>query len=487
MAEVFEITHKDVLGRIGKLTTAHGLVDTPALMPVINPNMMILTPEEMQHLGAQMLITNSYIIYRHPDLKREALSKGVHKLLGFEGPIMTDSGSYQLSIYGDIEFSSGEIITFQKDIGSDIGTPIDIPTPPDVLHNRALNELKITFERINEAKEWGGDKMLLAGPIQGSTHLDLREKFARMISDLDLDIYPIGAVVPLMESYRFRDLVEVVLASKRGLRLDALVHLFGAGHPMMFALTVALGCDLFDSAAYARYAKHGRYLTTSGTYKLSDLRYLPCCCPVCSEGHLDLTERELAEHNLRTSFAEMNTVKQAIWDGKLWELVEKRCRHPSLLSALRAFLKHSDYIEEYEPQKRSFLYAGEESAKRPAIVRHLKKLKNLHLEGKILVTTNREKTKNLEDNFDGILLMKAPFGPYRKELDGTYPIGQSEVPALDDSSKRSALYNLIELIKTKKFKATFAYGDEWEDELLHQLSECSDLLPLYGALREETI
>ncbi len=478
MSEVFEITHKDVLGRIGKLTTAHGLVDTPILMPVINPNMMILTPQEMQQFGAQMLITNSYIIYRHPDLKREALLKGVHKLLGFDGPIMTDSGSYQLSIYGDIEFSSSEIITFQKDIGSDIGTPIDIPTPPDAPYSRALNELEITFERIKEAKECGGNKMLLAGPIQGSTHLDLREKFARMISDLDLDIYPIGAVVPLMESYRFRDLAEVVLASKRGLRLDALVHLFGAGHPMMFALAVALGCDLFDSAAYALYAKHGRYLTTSGTYKLSDLRYLPCSCPVCSKGKLDLTERDLAEHNLRTSFAEINTVKQAIWDGKLWELVEKRCRHPMLLAALRAVLNHSDYIEEYEPQKWSFLYTGEESAKRPAIARHLKKLKNLHLEGKILITTNREKTKHLEGNFDGILLMKVPFGPYPKELDGTYPIGQSEVPALDDASKRSALYNLIELIKSKKFKATFAYDDKWEDELLYQLCECSDLLPL---------
>jgi 7-cyano-7-deazaguanine tRNA-ribosyltransferase len=477
MAAVFEITHKDVLGRIGKLITAHGMVETPTLMPVINPNTMILTPQETQQFGAQMLITNSYIIYRRPELKREALSKGVHNLLGFEGPIMTDSGSYQLSIYGDIEFSSNEIMKFQKEIGSDIGTPIDIPTPPYVRYSRALAELEITFDRIKEAKRWGGDNMLLAGPIQGSTHLDLREKSANMISNLDLDIYPIGAVVPLMESYRFSDLVEVVLASKRGLRLDAPVHLFGAGHPMMFALAVALGCDLFDSAAYARYAKEGRYLTTGGTYKLSDLRYLPCSCPVCSKGHLDLTEKDLAEHNLRTSFAEINTVKQAILDGRLWELVEKRCRHPSLLSALRALLSHSDYIEKYEPQKWSFFYTSEESAKRPAILRHLKKLKNLHLEGKILITTNRKKTKHLEDKYDGVLLMKAPFGPYPKELDETYPIGQSEVPALDNTSKKSALYNLIELIKCKKMEATFAYDDEWEDELLRQLSECSDLLP----------
>ncbi|HXY88327.1 MAG TPA: tRNA guanosine(15) transglycosylase TgtA [Candidatus Acidoferrales bacterium] len=478
MTDVFEITHKDVLGRIGKLTTAHGVVETPALMPVINPNMMILNSQEIQLLGAQILITNSYIIYKHPNLKEFALTEGVHKLLSFDGPIMTDSGSYQLSVYGDIEFTSKEMVIFQKDIGSDIGTPIDIPTPPGVSYNRALKEMELTLERIKEAKDYIGGKMLLTGPLQGSTHLDLREKFARMISELDVDICPIGAVVPLMESYRFKTLAEVVLASKKGFRLDAPVHLFGAGHPMMFALAVALGCDLFDSAAYARYARDRRYLTSNGTYALSDLKYLPCSCPICSNGQSDLSERELAEHNLRVSFAEIQTIKQAIRDGTLWELVEKRCRHPALLSALRAIFSHSEYIEEYEPQKWTFLYTSEESAKRPAILRHLKKLKNLHLKGRILITTNRKKTKHLEDEFDGILLMKAPFGPYSPELGETYPIGQSEVSSLDNASKKSALYNLIELIKSKNFEATFAYDDDWEHEFLYQLYEYSNLLPL---------
>ncbi len=478
MTDVFEITRKDVLGRIGKLTTAHGVVETPALMPVINPNMMILNPQEIQLLGAEILITNSYIIYKHPNLKEFALAEGVHKVLGFDGPVMTDSGSYQLSVYGDIEFTSKEMVIFQKDIGSDIGTPIDIPTPPGVSYNRALTEMELTLERIKEAKDYSGGKMLLTGPLQGSTHLDLREKFAKAISELDVDICPIGAVVPLMESYSFKTLAEVVLASKKGFRLDAPVHLFGAGHPMMFALAVALGCDLFDSAAYARYARDRRYLTSNGTYALSDLKYLPCSCPICSNGQSDLSERELAEHNLRVSFAEIQTIKQAIRDGALWELVEKRCRHPALLSALRAILNHSEYIEEYEPQKWTFLYTSEESAKRPAILRHSKKLKNLYLKGRILITTNRKKTKHLEDEFDGILLMKAPFGPYPPELGETYPIGQSEVSSLDNASKKSALYNLIELIKSRNFEATFAYDDNWEHEFLYQLCEYSNLLPL---------
>ncbi len=77
------------------------------------------------------------------------------------------------------------------------------------------------------------------------------------VTDLGFTFCPIGAVVPLMESYRYRDLVSVVMAAKQTLTPSACVHLFGAGHPSMFALATAMGCDLFDSAAYALSAKEG--------------------------------------------------------------------------------------------------------------------------------------------------------------------------------------------------------------------------------------
>jgi 7-cyano-7-deazaguanine tRNA-ribosyltransferase len=478
MPDRFEITHKDVLGRIGKLITPHGPIETPALLPVVNPNAALVAPDQTRQFGAAALMTNAYIIYRSPRLQEAALSGGIHQLLGFDGPIMTDSGSFQLSTYGKIEIRSEEIVAFQRDIGSDIGTPVDIPTPPDVTFERAVREAHVTFERIREAITCCGTKMLLAAPIQGSTHLDLREEQARLLSALSADVYPIGAVVPLMESYRYTDLSRVIMACKAGLALDKPVHLFGAGHPITFALAVALGCDLFDSAAYALYARAGRYMTTGGTLQLSNLAYLPCSCPVCSAGDLKLTERELAEHNLWVSFAEINTIKQAIIDGQLWELVERRCRYPALLQALRAIQKSFASFEAIEPLKRSFLYMCTESAGRPDVARYFKKLNNLELTGRVLITTDRKKTRDREHEFDATLIMKAPFGPYPQELAETYPIGQSEVPDPDYASIKSAVKNLIALIRSKQFEATFAYDSKWDDIALTELGSYATLIRL---------
>jgi len=478
MSECFEITYKDAFGRIGKLDTLHGTVETPTLMPVINPNVVLVTPEEMRRVGAAMLMTNAYIIYRNSRLRDAALSDGIHALLRFDGPIMTDSGAFQLSRYGTVEFNSGEIVEFQRDIGADIGTPIDIPTRPDAPREQALTELQITCERIQEAVRCCGTDMLVAAPIQGSTHPDLRERYARIVSQLNADVYPIGAVVPLMESYRYTDLIKIIAASKLGLELNGPVHLFGAGHPMMFALAVALGCDLFDSAAYALYARDGRYLTANGTYKINNLAYLPCSCPVCSAGERRLTERELAQHNLWVSFAEINTIKQAIVDGMLWELVERRCRHPSLLQALRAAQKSFASFELIEPQASSFLYTSTESCARPQVRRFIRRLTNLELEGRILFTTDKQRTQHMEQRFDMTMLMKPPFGPYPLELAETAPIGQSEVANKDQTSIKSALRNLTELIICSNIDATFVYDSQWEHEDLAQLRLYATLVRL---------
>ena len=238
-------------------------------MPVINPNIQLIPPREMRNFGAEILITNSYIIYRKEELKNVALEKGLHGLLGFDGPIMTDSGSFQLSVYGSVEVTNEEILGFQQKIGSDIIVPLDIPTPPDVHYRRAEEELSVTAERLEAARKFIQGEQLLAGPVQGSTYPELREKAASHLKDLNFEVYPLGAVVPLMETYRYAELVDVIAASKKGLSPASPVHLFGAGHPMMFALAVALGCDLFDSAAYALYAKDGRYITVNGTYHAS--------------------------------------------------------------------------------------------------------------------------------------------------------------------------------------------------------------------------
>lgn len=452
MPPIFEILHKDCAGRIGRLETRHGIIETPTIMPVVNPNIQTIKPCELRKFGAEMIITNSYIIYRRPEHRERALRDGLHSLIGFDGPIMTDSGSYQLSIYGEVEVNNKEIVEFQQNIGSDIGVPLDIPTPPDVSRIRAESELEQTIIREKEALGLRKD-MLLAAPIQGSTFTDLRERSARELSQLDFDVYPLGAVVPLMESYRYSDLVDVIVASKKGLSPASPVHLFGAGHPMMFSLAVALGCDLFDSASYALYAKDGRYMTARGTYHLDQLQYLPCSCPICSSLNarelLESEKREelLARHNLYVTFEEIRVVKQAIQEGSLWELVEHRCRaHPQLLSGLkRALSQHSGWIETIQPLSRStFFYSGPESSLRPEVLRHRNKLKNLNINGKVLI---RARIQENEDEFDWVFDFKPPFGPYPLELKETFPFNAEVVDEPDHESLTVALANLIELMK----------------------------------------
>ena len=316
MPPVFELRDADAAGRTGELEVPRAgvTVETPALLPVVNPHLQGISPARLaSEFGAEILITNAYVLHGSDELREAVVERGLHDLLDFPGAIMTDSGSFQLAEYGEISVTTEEILRFQREIGSDVATPVDIPTPPDVDRERAEVELATTQERLELAASLDLGEMLVSAPVQGSTFPGLRELAARDAYETGLDVFPVGAMVPLMTDYRFADVVDAVAAAKRGLGADAPVHLFGAGHPMLFALAAALGCDLFDSAAYVLYARDGRYLTVGGTEHLADLDYLPCACPVCvrrdPDDLLEMTDRDrenaLAAHNLHVSFAEI--------------------------------------------------------------------------------------------------------------------------------------------------------------------------------------
>ncbi len=440
MSGVFEVREYDAAGRLGELSVprADVTVETPALLPVVNPHVQTVPPAQLEaEFGAEILITNSYVLHGSDELREPALQQGLHDLLDFHGAIMTDSGSFQLAEYGDIDVTTEEILQFQQDIGSDIGTPVDIPTPPDASHEQASEELATTQERLELASTVDTGEMLVTAPIQGSTHPDLRERAARQAYETGLDLFPVGAVVPLMTEYRFADLVDAVTAAKRGLGEDAPVHLFGAGHPMMFALAVALGCDLFDSAAYALYARDDRYLTVRGTEHLDDLATFPCSCPVCTQHTpAEVTDiddeherhRLLAEHNLHVSMEEMRTVRQAIKQGNLLELVETRARsHPTMLDGYRTLLEYADQLEATDPvSKDAFFYCSAESARRPEVRRHHKRLERLDVDGDVLLTEG-----NHSDAYDESWRLVAPFGPVSKELADAYPLN-AELPEKQD-------------------------------------------------------
>ncbi|MFW6141658.1 MAG: tRNA guanosine(15) transglycosylase TgtA, partial [Candidatus Saliniplasma sp.] len=453
---MFEIKHRDGLARICSFETAHGIVETPAILPVINPNKLVVPPKKLKdEFGAQIIITNSYVIKQSEELRNKALKDGLHELLDHDGPIMTDSGTFQAYVYGSVDTDPEEILRFQKNIGSDIITILDRFTEPEDSKELVEEKIRDTLQRAEDAVEkYGRSEIHLSLPIQGSIFTGLRTDAAEGISKLDAKaVYPIGGVVPLMEDYRFKDLAEVIIASKKGLGPKGPVHLFGAGHPMIFSLSVLLGCDMFDSSSYIKYARRGDFMFPTGTRKLENMYEITCDCPSCNDRTVedfrqmdeDKRTKLIAEHNLRQMFVEIREIKQAIRDGSLWELVERRCRsHPQLYEVFEILKKQWRYLEGYEPRSRksALMYTGVETLDRPAVKRVQGWIMNEyepHFDAPTFLfkVNENEKPYNRHLMFEiseifkrteANLLLSTPMGPVPMELDEIYPIAQSIFP-----------------------------------------------------------
>ncbi len=500
---MFEIKHRAGLARIGEFTTPHGMVETPAIMPVINPNIDLIPIEELRDkFSFQILITNSYILYQDEELKSKALEEGVHRLLDFSGPIMTDSGTFQTHVYGDVDIDSEEIVGFQKKIGSDVSTILDEFTEADDSKDVAEKKVQDTVERARDAQEkFGEEQGHIAYPIQGSVYPELRERCGKELKELKGKFYPIGGVVPLMEQYRFKELVKTIISSKKGLGPRGPIHLFGGGHPMIYALAVLLGCDLFDSSSYAKYAKRGDMMFPEGTKRLNDISHLGCECPVCTKRTAEELknlgdeekEKRLAEHNLWISQREIKKVKQAIAEGSLWELVERRMRgHPELLDAFKALEEEYPFLERYEPRsrKRALFYTGTETHIRPAIRRIQRWIMSEYeppVEGPTILFDIGENKKpyhrHLEDRSDLLedhavnCLVNTPIGPVPLELDEVYPVAQSIFP------EKAEKHDLLEEYKESKEIDDLI---RWEGkETIESLSE-KGKSPSYGEMKVKT-
>jgi len=460
----FEIKDRDAAGRICKFTTKHGTVTTPNLMPVINPNKMIITPKEMKKLfGTEIVITNSYIIRKDDKLREKALKDGVHKLIDFDGPIMTDSGTFQSYVYGDVDVDPLEIVKFQEDIGSDIGTILDIFGTPDQTYIEAKKGINETIKRAKKSIKIK-EEMILATPVQGSIYPDLRKKCAEELSKINADFYPIGGVVPLMENQWYSDLINVIISAKKGLNPSKPVHLFGAGHPLIFPIAVALGCDFFDSSAYIKYANDNRLIFPWGTEKLDDITELPCCCPVCSSFTADELKklqgkekiREIAKHNLYVSFTEIKKIRNAISQGSLWELVETRAtQNPYLLEALKLLRtdENKKWLEKFEPvsKNKAMFYTGSQTFHRPIMYRTHKRLlerftpysKNFVVfpeAGKPFSTCYSDEIKQIYSKNSKInIIIDSSLGAAPVELDEMYPFAQSIFPEFIDEETEKAI------------------------------------------------
>ena len=362
---MFEIRHSDLAARLGRLQTLHGVVETPAFVPVVHPVRQTVSTQFLKRMGFDLLITNAYITLRH--YGDEARRRGIHDIINYDGAVMTDSGGYQVLEYGSVKVEPAMMAQFENDIKSDIPIPLDRPTGYGLEYEKAKEYVAITLKNALESlRVTDNTGAIWVAPVQGAEHFDLVEYSARALDTMGFEMMALGSPVELMEAYEFAMLARMIVAAKRAIPAKP-IHLFGAGHPLTIPLAIALGCDTFDSASYILYAKDNRYMTPNGTVRLNELAYLWCQCPVCSSHTVqelrkmetDMRTIEIAKHNLYLLKAEVEAVKQAIMDGRLWEYVMQKARaHPKLMEAAQIF-KDVEILEEGTPlfkEKAIFFY-----------------------------------------------------------------------------------------------------------------------------------
>jgi 7-cyano-7-deazaguanine tRNA-ribosyltransferase len=475
LRDIFEIKVTDLGGRIGKLTTKTGSFETPALLPVIHPVSQLVPCFEIRSMGYEAVMTNAYTVYKR---LAERAKEGIHRIIGFEGSIMTDSGGYQVLEYGGIEITPLQIAEFEEKIGTDIAIILDEPTGLDVTRSRALATIRKTLESAKATKEKiTNSGTLWTVPIQGGRYLDLVARSARASRKLGYDCYALGSPVEVMEDYDFSLLVQMILASKRNLAINKPFHLFGAGHPLVIPLAVMLGCDMFDSASYMLYAKQDRYISPRGTIRLEQLEYLACPCKICSSfklAELKSISKEkrtvaLARHNLAVLRQIIEETKQAIWEGRLWEYVQSNSRnHPKGFEAFRTAVKNIPELENGTPtfKNRGIFISEPIDLERPEVTRFRKSIAMLNLKGKKrLIIVPETKTKpfllselyfqiaRLAHDSKTLIAVACPdFGLVPAEISDIFPVSQTTssyavMPNNDPILKRN--WQSIYLLATK--------------------------------------
>lgn len=392
---MFEIIKSDLAGRIGILHTNHGKIETPAYVPVIHPVKQSIPTKKIREMGFDLVITNAYITRnRYGD---EAVNRGIHNIIDFDGAVMTDSGGYQVLEYGDIDVSPVEIAEYENKIGSDIAIPLDKPTgyglPKKKAKSFVEHTLKVSKQTLMNQTNSG---TIWVGPIQGGEHIELVKKSTQALVKYGFKMLALGSPVEFMESYEYKLLANMIIAAKKLIPASIPLHLFGAGHPLTIPLAVSLGCDTFDSASYMLYAKHERYITEDRTLHLTKIPSFSCICEVCSKFNpkeiLSLNKDEkinkIALHNLYAIKAEVDRVKEAIHEGRLWEYVIKKSRsHPKLFEATDVFIKNPNYFVKTTPKFKDsalFLFSKVDQF-RPEVLSYHNMVRRFRTKKKILV------------------------------------------------------------------------------------------------------
>jgi queuine tRNA-ribosyltransferase len=349
----FELKARDGEARAGRLRTAHGEIRTPAFMPVgTKATVKMLDPDEVRGLGAEIILGNTYHLHFRPGEDLIADLGGLHEFMQWDGPILTDSGGYQVfslrdtiirtdeegvtfrSVYDGAQerFTPESVAEIQAKLGSDIAMCLDVCAPAGSTDlEEAVRLTTLWAKRQRAAPRPEGQ--LLFGIAQGATDAELRRRSIAEIVDLDFDGHALGG----LSVGEARDpMFETVADAAPLLPADKPRYFMGIGDPEGILEVIERGVDMFDCVLPTRMGRTGTALTSAGRLNLKNARFardqLPldedCDCSACSRftrayiRHLVnqqelLGLRLLTAHNLRFLLRLTAGAREAIENGKL--------------------------------------------------------------------------------------------------------------------------------------------------------------------------
>ncbi len=355
----FEMIKKDARtkARLGKMTTPHGSVDTPTFMPVgTQGTVKALRPEDLRTCGAQIILGNTYHLYMRPGHESIRKLGGLHTFMNWPGPILTDSGGFQVYSLGALRKILPEGVMFrshidgskhlltpqkaveiQEALGSDIQMCLDECTPYPATHKQTQDSLALTTKWAKLCREAKTNpEHALFGIIQGGTYLDLRRQSVEEIVPIGFDGYALGGVSvgePKDIMYSITQDIAPLLPE------DKTRYLMGVGTPEDIVFAVSQGVDMFDCVMPTRCARHGLLFTNNEKIVIKNARWREdnrpidetCDCYTCRNysraylRHLYIAGEILAMilntiHNIRHYMLLMERIRSAIREDRLDEL-----------------------------------------------------------------------------------------------------------------------------------------------------------------------
>jgi queuine tRNA-ribosyltransferase len=355
---MFTLTHTDGAARRGLVTTAHGVIQTPAFMPVgTHGAVKALTPQHLEDVGAEIILGNTYHLYLRPGDELIARRGGLHKFIGWDRPILTDSGGYQVFSLSDrrkveelgVHFRSHhdgsahlltpeKAVEIQANLGSDIAMVLDecpaLPSTVEIIDA----SLQLTARwarrcrtRFLELKDTGKGHAQF-GIVQGGTFPELRQKSAELTVSIGFDGYAIGG---LSVGEPNETMYQVVEQTTPFLPANQPRYLMGVGTPIDLVEAVARGIDMFDCVMPTRNARNGQLFTSEGPLNIKNAQFAeddrpvdPACgCYTCrrfSRAYLrhlfmagEMTGGTLNTlHNLSFYLDTMRRIREAIAFGR---------------------------------------------------------------------------------------------------------------------------------------------------------------------------